>query len=344
MVILGFGAFVFSYFAVVEVRHLTLQHNILDIPNERSSHLTPTPRGGGLAIVLITLLSIALLIFIKPHWPIHGLPGIFSGAILVAGISLWDDIHPLPFWIRLAVHIAVAGIVVFLTGKWEIVDVPYFRTLNLGWIGIPMTIVWIVGMINAYNFMDGVDGIAGGQGVVAGLGWVVLGILSGQFFIAGIGMIIAACCLGFLGHNWPPAKIFMGDVGSTFLGYIFAVLPVIAGQYDARLTFAGALLVWPFVFDPAVTFLRRLFQHENVFSAHVSHFYQRLVATGFSHKRIALLYMGFSFLGLACSSAIVMQWAWADNLTVIILVIMSLLLWLGTRWRERTMSKAMSSQ
>jgi UDP-N-acetylmuramyl pentapeptide phosphotransferase/UDP-N-acetylglucosamine-1-phosphate transferase len=343
MVILGLGVIVFSYFGVAAVRYLTLQHNILDIPNERSSHVIPTPRGGGLAIVIVTLISIAVLLYIKPHWPIHGLFSIFLGAILVAGISLWDDIHPLPYWIRLAVHVAVAAIVVFQAGDWKIVQIPYFKALDLGWIGIPMTMVWIVGMINAYNFMDGVDGIAGGQGMVAGLGWVVLGILSGQFFIAGIGMVLAASCLGFLGHNWSPAKIFMGDVGSTFLGYIFAVLPVVAGQHDTHLTFAGVLLVWPFIFDPAITFLRRLFQHENVFSAHVSHYYQRLVATGFSHKKIALLYMALSILGLACSVFLILGWPWADNLTVIMLFTTSLFLWLGTRCRERTATKAVSS-
>ena len=258
----------------------------------------------------------------------------------MAGISYWDDLHSLPYWIRFAVHLAVAGMVVIEVGPWRIVQLPFIGELDLGWVGLPLTFIWIVGMINAYNFMDGIDGMAGGQGVVAGLGWALLGFMSGQYLIAGIGLVLAASCLGFLGHNWSPARIFMGDVGSAFLGYSFAVFPLIAVQQETKLAFAGVLLVWPFVFDTSITFCRRLLHHENVFTPHCSHFYQRLVGTGYSHKIIASLYIGLSILGLICSAALVMDFSWADFLTVIMLVILSLFLWLGTNWRERSGTKA----
>jgi UDP-GlcNAc:undecaprenyl-phosphate GlcNAc-1-phosphate transferase len=341
--LLSIGAFILSYISVAAIQRWMVHHNLLDFPNERSSHIIPTPRGGGLAMVIVTIISIGVLCYIKPLSSVNSIFSIFLGAILVAGISLWDDLHPLLYWIRLIVHLVVAGIVVIEVGYWRVLHIPFIGAIYLGWIGLPVTILWVVGMINAYNFMDGVDGIAGGQGVIAGLGWAVLGMLSGQSFIAGVGVVLAASCLGFLGHNWPPAKIFMGDVGSTFLGYTFAVLPVVAGQYDTHLSFVGVLLVWPIIFDTAATFLRRLLHHENVFSAHLSHFYQRLVATGYSHKKIASLYIGLSIISLACSAALFMEWPWVDYLVVLIMVIMSLSLWLGTRRRESCI-KSMNPQ
>jgi len=313
-----------------------VRSNLLDIPNERSSHSLPTPRGGGLAIVIVTLISCVVLWYLEPHGPINGVVSILIGAVLVAAISYWDDLHSLPYWVRFIVHLAVAGIVVIGIGYWRILQIPFFCVLNLDWIGLPVTLLWIVGMINAYNFMDGIDGIAGGQGVVAGLGWAILGWMSGQFLIAGIGVVLAASCLGFLGHNWSPARIFMGDVGSAFLGYLFAVMTVVAGQHVSRLAFAGVMLVWPFIFDTSFTFLRRVVHREKVFTPHCSHLYQRWVATGYSHKKIASLYVELSIICLVCSGALVMEWHWADYLTVIIIVLTSLILWLGTSWRERT--------
>jgi len=335
---LGLGSFVLSYFGTVVIRRWTLRRNLLDIPNERSSHVVPTPRGGGLAIVIVTIICGGLLWFIEPLLPFHDLLIFGLGVVLVTGISYWDDFHPLPFWIRLVVHITAAGIVVMGSGYWRVLQLPLVGHLDLSWVGLPVTLLWIVGLINAYNFMDGIDGIAGGQGVVAGLGWAILGWLSGQLFVAGIGVVLAASSLGFLGHNWPPAKIFMGDVGSAFLGFTFAVLPVVAVQRDPRFALAGVLLIWPFVFDTAFTFLRRLLHRENVFTAHRSHLYQRLVITGISHRTVASLYIGLAIIGLVCSVALVMEWRWADYLTVIIIIGASLFLWLGTRLRERSVS------
>jgi len=332
-------AFTASYLLVFWFRRWALRCNLLDIPNERSSHVVPTPRGGGLAIVIVTLIGSGALWVIKPLWGVNDLIILVMGAALIAGISWWDDLHPLPYWIRFAVHITAAGIVVMGFGPWRVLQIPLVGHLDLGWIGLPVTLLWIVGLINAYNFMDGIDGIAGGQAVVAGLGWTILGWLGNQPLSAALGLLLAASSLGFLGHNWSPARIFMGDVGSAFLGYTFAVLPVIAGQHDPRFALAGVLLVWPFVFDTAFTFLRRLFQRENIFTAHRSHLYQRLVITGFSHKTVASMYIGLAMLGLVCSVALVMEWRWADYLTTIVIVATPLILWLGTRWRECSISK-----
>jgi UDP-N-acetylmuramyl pentapeptide phosphotransferase/UDP-N-acetylglucosamine-1-phosphate transferase len=267
-----------------------------------------------------------------------------SGAALIAVVSWLDDLRSLPNWVRFAAHSLGAVFAILGFGYWGSMDLPLLGAVPLGWLGLIITFLWIVGLTNAYNFMDGIDGIAAGQAIVAGLGWTILGWSDNQPLVVALGLLLAASSLGFLRHNWSPARIFMGDVGSAFLGYTFAVLPVVMAQYDPRFALAGVLLVWPFVFDTVFTILRRLYNRENVFTAHRSHLYQRLVATGFSHKVVASLYIGLAIIGLVCSVALVMEWRWADYLTVIIIIVAPLILWLGTRWRECSVSKTANSQ
>ena len=332
---IAFLAFIGSYFLVLSIRRWALRSNMLDIPNERSSHTQPRPRGGGLAIVAISLIGLIIIWILRPAWSWLTLIVYVAGAILIAVVSFIDDAHSLSNRVRFAAHSLSALLVIVFIGYWSRVPLPVLGILNLGWLGAVITFLWIVGMINAYNFMDGIDGLAGGQAVVAGLGWTILGWSDNQPLVVALGLLLAASSLGFLGHNWSPARIFMGDVGSAFLGYTFAVLPIIAAQHEPRLTLAGVLLVWPFIFDTVFTFLRRLVNHENIFTAHRSHLYQRLVATGLSHKGVASLYIGLAIIGLVCSVALVMNWRWAGYFSVITIVIAPLILWLGTCWRER---------
>lgn len=337
-------AFTASYLLVSGIRRWALRSNLLDIPNPRSSHTRPVPRGGGLAIVVISLIGLITIWILRPAWPWSALFVYVSGAALIAVVSLLDDLGSLPNWVRFAAHSLGAALVILGFGYWGSMDLPLLGAVPLGWLGLIITFLWIVGLTNAYNFMDGIDGIAGGQAIVAGLGWTILGWSDNQPLVAALGLLLAASSLGFLGHNWSPARIFMGDVGSAFLGYTFAVLPIVMAQYDPRFALAGVLLVWPFVFDTVFTFLRRLYNRENVFTAHRSHLYQRLVATGFSHKIVASLYIGLAIIGLVCSVALVMEWRWADYLTAIVMVVAPLILWLGTRWRECSVSKTANLQ
>jgi UDP-N-acetylmuramyl pentapeptide phosphotransferase/UDP-N-acetylglucosamine-1-phosphate transferase len=139
--------------------------------------------------------------------------------------------------------------------------------------------------------MDGIDGIAGGVALAGGLGWMMLATNIHNTFVFWIALAAAAGSLGFLGHNWPPAKVFMGDVASTFLGYTFAVLPLLSADQGGDALLLGTLLMWTFIMDAGVTFLRRLFRGENVFAAHRTHLYQRLVIGGYSHAAISSLYI-----------------------------------------------------
>jgi UDP-N-acetylmuramyl pentapeptide phosphotransferase/UDP-N-acetylglucosamine-1-phosphate transferase len=224
------------------------------------------------------------------------------GAILVSFVSWLDDLRSIPSWMRLLVHAAAASTAIAGIGYWKTLALPVVGSVEPGWFGAVVSLVWIVGLTNAYNFMDGIDGIAGGQSVVAGLGWVLLAWQGGLPVLSGLCLLVAAASLGFLLHNWPPARIFMGDVGSAFLGYTLAVVPLMysflnAGDHAGRALLIGVLLVWPFVFDTAFTFLRRLIRGENVFSAHRSHLYQRLVTTGWGHQNVTVLYIGLALAG-----------------------------------------------
>ena len=162
-------------------------------------------------------------------------------------------------------------------------------------IGLVATIC-VVGILNIYNFMDGIDGIAGVQAVVAGVAWTCIAYSLSLSATAVLGGAVTAGAAGFLLLNWPPARIFMGDAGSTVLGYMIGILPFFAWveQKDTlslgTATFCGALVMWPFLADGASTILRRMRRRENVFTAHRSHLYQRLVIAGRSHQAVTLTY------------------------------------------------------
>jgi UDP-N-acetylmuramyl pentapeptide phosphotransferase/UDP-N-acetylglucosamine-1-phosphate transferase len=338
LLLISLGVFLLSYLMVMLIRSWMVRHKRLVIPNERSNHVVPTPTGGGLAIVISTLAGSALFLWIAHLRPLNGSLNLILAAMLLAGISLWDDLHPLPYWPRIVMQLAVAGMVILGVGTFRTLQIPFVGQVNLGWAGLPLTFLWIVGMINAYNFMDGIDDIAVAQAVASGLGLAGLGWLGGQFSLAGIALILAASSLGLLVRNSVGARIFMGDVGSAFLGFAFAVLPLIAAQSDARFSLAGVLVLWPFLFDTLLTFFRRLLNNENVFKAHRTHVYQRLVSTGFTHKRTTLLYVSLSIIGLVYAAALFIGSNWADYLLIIIIVL-SVILWQGTRLRERSVPK-----
>lgn len=280
--------------ATLGVIRIAQAYGVMDIPNARSSHHRPTPRGGGLAIVLVGLAGVTALAVAGLPPPAHGV-WILVGALVVASISIIDDVSTISAKLRLAVHVVAAAIAVAAIGPIRDIDFGPLGSYGLGGFGVPVTIVWIVGMTNAFNFMDGIDGIAGMTAAVA-LTVLAAGLmLSAQIFAALVAGSLAAAAAGFLMWNWHPARIFMGDVGSAFLGYTIAVLPLLMSDASgARLVRLAAFVMWPFVFDTMYTLARRAAKRQNVFEAHRTHLYQRLVIAGWSHQMVALLYGGLS--------------------------------------------------
>jgi Fuc2NAc and GlcNAc transferase len=290
------------------------QHNLLDVPNDRSSHVVATPRIGGVALVASVVGGLVLFHVVDSAEARVAL----AGAVAVAVLGLLDDVYQLPALARLLVQAGVSAMVVITIGParigWPVSD---------GLAASSLTVFWIVALTNAYNFMDGIDGIAGAQAIVAGLGWTAIGVMVGSREIAGVGLVVAGASGGFLLHNWHPAKVFMGDAGSGFLGFLFASLPLLAPSRGGPVFWCALLLMWPFLFDTAFTVLRRARRSENLLSAHRSHLYQRLVLTGRSHRDVTLLYAGLALLGIVAAAAA------AGNSPAVLLVSISIILAAG---------------
>lgn len=284
---------VLSYLAVSIIRRYAERRRILDHPNERSSHTAPTPRGGGLAIVILAL---GTGLWAAAETGLDRGLIYFVSAAVIAWLGWRDDVRSLSPRRRFLVQGIVAAASIWGLGYFRVVAIPMLGELELGAAGIVITFLWIVGLTNAYNFMDGIDGMAGGVALSAGLGWTWLAWNMQNGFVFWVALAITAASLGFLGHNWAPARIFMGDVGSTFLGYSFAVLPLLSSDRSGDALLLGTLLMWTIIMDAGVTFLQRLVRREDVFAAHRSHLYQRLVMAGYKHETISLLYILLTLL------------------------------------------------
>lgn len=340
MLVFGAGSALAAALAVCRVEAWLRRREILAHPNERSSHSIPTPSGGGLAIVgvvaagglLAGIFAVVLLGSLNrlPHWWPFGI-----AALGVAAVGWVDDLRNLPQGIRLAVQAVAAAAVLLAFGPMVSVSLPGWGMVALGWLAGPLAFLWLVGLTNAYNFMDGIDGIAGSQAVLAGLGWAVLGALRGEPEVTAFALLLAGASLGFLTRNWPPARIFMGDVGSTFLGFSFAALPLLVDPADPHLFLAGLLLVWPFVFDTVFTLICRLLRGENILRAHRSHLYQRLVIAGWSHRSVTLLYAGLAAAGGILAVGYARQWPGADRLAVLAPPVLFAGLWMLVCRREK---------
>lgn len=301
LAVMGIIGVLASYSGVALVIRWAEKYNVIDVPNDRSAHENPTPRGGGLLIFLVVSIGIAISWLRSPQWPGPVVTSYLVGAGIIALVSGIDDLRTLSNRYRFVAHSLAALCVLLFAGYWEELLLPLVGVIPLGKIGFLVSFLWIVGLTNAFNFMDGIDGIAGGQGAVAGAAWVLLGFHLDQPLLAVLGLLLVSSSLGFLGHNWPPARVFMGDIGSTFMGYTFAFMAIWGSKVHGKLAFAGVLLVWPFVFDSVFTFLRRLFSGENIFEAHRSHLYQRLINFGRTHQSVTILYLGLDLLGAVFS-------------------------------------------
>jgi len=278
-------ALIFSVFMTGFIRQYSLKNAVLDIPNIRSSHAQPTPVGGGLSITLSILIVISILFFLNSI----GLQfmAAFAGGILIAVTGWLDDRRHIPALRRaLCYFIAAIWAVFCLTGLdhmalgIHIIKLPQWANI--------FVVVGIVWLTNLYNFMDGTDGIAAIQAICAGLPGGLFLILSDQAAIAVIPFVIAGSSVGFLYWNWPPARIFMGDVGSCFLGFTFALLAIVGEQNDAVPIIIWFILLSGFICDATFTLLMRMIKREKWYSAHKSHAYQRVVQMGISHKTLAI--------------------------------------------------------
>ena len=341
--VFALASFFLAWLGAALLRHWAPRLGLLDIPNERSSHAVPTPRGGGLAIVIVVLIALPVFALASGAFSARIVITYLIAGAIIAAVGWVDDRRSLSAGLRLTLQIAVAVITIIGMGFVSDVRLPFAGVVHWGWLGLPIMLLWIVGLINAYNFMDGIDGLAAGQAVIGGVFWMTVGWQSGAELIIWLGMLIASASFGLLLHNWPPARIFMGDVASGFLGFSFAVLPLMAkvGEGQESLLGVGALFVWPFIFDTTFTFLQRLRRRENVFLAHRSHLYQRLVIARLPHVAVTKLYLGLAALGGLIGVAWARAWPRAE-LGMLLIPCAGLGLWAGVVWVERRAASAAS--
>ncbi len=268
------------------IRQYAHHKDLLDHPNHRSSHVTPTPKGGGLAIMLTFYCALSYL-YLQGDVTAQLFLALLS-ALPVVIVSLVDDIYPLSAKIRFGIQLLSAASAIYFLGGVEKFDLSGFSLSGI-WLNL-FALLGIVWMTNLYNFLDGIDGYAGAETLFVGLGAYAL-------FGSDIALLIAVAAAGFLLFNWHRASIFMGDVGSAPLGFIFAVLML---NDAASPHFLGWLMLLSlFWFDATLTLVRRANRGEKLSQAHKKHAYQRLNQSGFSHSKVVLFAMSINLMILA---------------------------------------------
>jgi Fuc2NAc and GlcNAc transferase len=294
--ITAISALAASAFLTPVIRRIAARTGALDIPNPRSSHGVPTPRGGGAAIVLVTtagLLVLALLGTIRLDFVCA-----LAGGLVVALVGFVDDRRSLSAVTRLGVH--------FLAAVWALAwlgGLPALRVgthlIEFGWPGYLLTAFGIVWVLNLFNFMDGIDGIAASEAIFVALaGALLTASLANGAGVGSAALLFAAACGGFLLWNWPPASIFLGDVGSGYLGYMIVILALSANRYDPVAIWIWLILGGAFFVDATMTLLRRLLRGERVYEAHRCHAYQWLARRWGSHRSVTLAVLAVNFLWL----------------------------------------------
>jgi UDP-N-acetylmuramyl pentapeptide phosphotransferase/UDP-N-acetylglucosamine-1-phosphate transferase len=277
---------------------LAARWRLVDLPNRRSAHALPTARGGGLAIVVTTALASLLVALRWPPAAFAILVGVILPCLVIAVVGIIDDMQPLRASLRLVVQIGVAAAITAALGPLSSIAIPGLPVIELGWVGWPLTVLWIVGMTNAFNFMDGSDGMAALGAVVAGGAIAVIGWQLRIHLPLLLAAFAAAAAGGFLVFNWQPARVFMGDVGSAFLGTYLAAVPLTFPEPQRSLVFIPMVLaLWPYVFDPFVSVLRRVYHRKNPFEPHREFLFHRLIRSGIPHGRTAIVYALLAGIG-----------------------------------------------
>lgn len=288
-----------SAVVVEAVRRHAVRFGLMDLPNPRSTHLTPTPRGGGIGILAGLVAGIVIVAIVAPGR--FGPPGItlLVCSLVVGAIGFIDDRMSLSAYSRLGVHLTMAVILAWTLGPLRALPLPKPLDLRVPYLlGFSITVLWLTAITNFFNFMDGIDGLAGGQAAASSIGIVIAAWSSDAVAASGA---LAAGSLGFLVHNWPPARVFMGDVGSGALGFFIAGLPLLAPvENQPRAVLAVAIGLAFFIFDPVWTLARRMANREPILQAHRQHLYQIIVPAGTVHRRATLaLVAGALLLSLA---------------------------------------------
>lgn len=325
---LGFAlvsAFLICFASTPLVKAFANKVGAIDVPDETRVHNTPTPRLGGLAIFLGFLFAVVLFADVTRQ-----VQGMLLGAVVIVISGVIDDITPLKWYIKIVFQVAAALIAVYHGIVVTAVSNPnIFSAADLlvfgNW-GIPITVIWIIGMTNAVNLIDGLDGLACGVSGISSVTMLVIALLVADMNVAVIMAALAGACIGFLPYNLNPAKIFMGDTGALLLGYILSTASIMGlFKFYAIISFAVPFLVLGLpLFNTAFVFIIRILKGKNPMHRDRGHFHDRLIGMGLSQKQaVAVLYVISGILGLA---AVVITTS--GEMRALIFVIAVLVAWL----------------
>lgn len=288
--------FIVSIFGTSLLRSYSLANSLIDIPNARSSHTVPTPRGGGVAIVLSFMLGL-LFVYLFQNSDRAVILSILVSGTLTAVIGFLDDHGHIPACWRLLGHFTASFFALYIIQN--IPDLLFFGfTLKASWVTYTLACLYLVWMLNLYNFMDGIDGLSSVQAIFVCLGGSFLYFLSGQIELVWGPLLLASAVSGFLYWNFPPARIFMGDAGSGFLGITLGLFSLQAGLVDPVLFWGWLILMGVFITDSTLTLLVRVLRGEKIYEAHRSHAYQFASRYLKSHLRVTSLVVAINIFFL----------------------------------------------
>jgi len=315
--ILG-AAFIAVIILTPIVRKIALAVGAVDRPNARKVHSTIMPRLGGVAIYLG---FVGALIVFRPLGDFE--MGLLLGSTIIVAAGVLDDIWGLPPKLKLTAQIIAAAVLVSFGVKVEFVTYPFGGVIPLGILAVPITILWIIGVTNALNLIDGLDGLAAGTSFIAAVTMAAVAWIEGQYAVAGLALILGAAVMGFLPYNFYPAKMFMGDSGSMFLGFTLGSLAVEGLTKGAAFisVFIPIIILGIPIFDTLFAVIRRYRNHRPIFEADREHFHHILLDMGFSQRQAVLLIYGVNiFLGI---SAIVLNVLSTEQSIVALIVLIT---------------------
>lgn len=326
-------AFLLSSGATPIAKIIAFKIGAIAYPNERTMHKVPTPVAGGMAIYFGFVITVLLFVPTIGQGQMTSFAGLIIGATLITIVGLLDDVYSLSPRIRIVFQVLSALIVIFTGTTIDSISVPFLASgqIEFGMFSNMITLFWIVGITNAVNFLDGLDGLAAGIASIASFVLMVIAILFGDPAVAGLAILLTASltgsCLGFLPHNFNPAKLFMGDTGSTFLGFSLAVISIqtMLKTYTALTLIVAVIVLALPIFDTTFAVFRRAINRRPISEGDRGHLHHRLVDRGLSHKKavITMYFVSGSF-GIA-AILVVMQ----DFTLAIIIIGFIFTVWIG---------------
>lgn len=311
-------AFIAAIILTPLVIKLAYRIGAVDRPNYRKVHARVMPRIGGLAIFGAFIIGYAILLPKDEH-----AAGILVGAVLIVLIGFLDDMLEITAKAKASGQLVAALVVVLWGGlQIEFINLPFLGQLDFGYMSIPITVIWIIGITNAINLIDGLDGLAAGVSTIALIAITVMAAMMGDVFVAATASILAASLLGFLFFNFHPAKIFMGDTGSLFLGFMISVLALLGFKNVAVVSLVIPIIMLGVpISDTFFAIVRRVRLKQSITAADKSHLHHCLLRAGFSHRQAVLTIYGIAILFGAAAVLFSQATVWGALLLLFVMLV-----------------------